>query len=110
MKNKIRIIRLILYVLAFIYLLTSEVKDEYSFIFCPTKKIFNFDCYLCGMTRAFISMFHLNFKTALIYNPLVIIIYPLLIIFSIQDTFIIFKNFIKKENTSSFIEFIFGEK
>lgn len=103
-------IRITLYILAFVYLLISEVKDEYSFIFCPSKKIFNFDCYLCGMTRAFISMFHLNIKTAILYNPLVIILYPMFVFISIQDTITIIKNYIKKENNLSFIEFIFGGK
>ena len=58
------------------------------------------------MTRAFISIFHFNIIESIRYNPLVVIYYPLLVLLSIQDTFTIIKDEIKKEQTSSFIEFL----
>lgn len=106
MKRIYRYSRIIIYIIAFIYLLISEVKEEYSFIFCPSKYLFNIDCYLCGMTRAFILIFHFNIIESIRYNPLVVIYYPLLVLLSIQDTFTIIKDEIKKEQTSSFIEFL----
>lgn len=112
MKNKktvIRIIRIIFYALAVLYLLISQVKSEYSFIICPTKRLFNVDCYLCGMTRAFISMFHLNFKQAIEFNPLVVVFYPLFVLIAIQDAFISVKDIIFKKDSKSFLEFI-GER
>lgn len=101
-----RLIRVVFYLLAFFYLLFSEVKEEYSFIFCPFKSLLDLDCYLCGMTRAFISMFHFNFDEALNLNPLVIIIYPALIFIAIQDTFIILKDYILKKESNTFIEYL----
>lgn len=106
-KKIFRIFRIILYFIAFLYLLVKEPNGEYTFIICPSKSLFNVDCYLCGMTRAFISMFHFKFINALNYNPLVIVIYPLLILLAIQDTFVILKNLINKKESLSFLEFIF---
>lgn len=37
---------------------------------CPFKMIFGTDCPGCGMTRAFISALHLNFKEAFNFHPL----------------------------------------
>ena len=105
-KRIYRYSRVVIYIIAFIYLLISEVKDEYSFIFCPSKYLFSIDCYLCGMTRAFILILHFNIIESIRYNPLVVIYYPLLVLLSIQDTFTIIKDEIKKEQTSSFIEFL----
>ena len=111
MKNKklFRISRIIFDILAFFYLLFSEVKEEYSFIFCPLNRVFSLDCYLCGMTRAFILSFHFKFSEAIKYNPLVIIFYPSLILLAIQDTFITLKCLIKKEENSSFLEFLINK-
>lgn len=108
MKNKelFRIFRVIFYILAFLYLLFSEVKEEYSFIICPSKSLFDVDCYLCGMTRAFISIFHFNFLKAIELNPLVIVFYPLLVLLAIQDTFVIIKNKILKKDEDSYLEFL----
>jgi len=105
-RKILRIFRICLYIIAFIYLLIKEPNANYSFIICPSKSMFNFDCYLCGMTRAFIAMFHLKFMDAINYNPLIVIFYPLLILLAIQDAFIILKDFIMKKETNSFIEFL----
>lgn len=108
MKRKIifRFLRIFFYILSFIYLLISSVKEEYSFIFCPLKGLFNYDCYLCGMTRAFISIFHLNFIKALEYNLLVIVFYPLLVFLALQDTYVIIKELITKKEKDSFVEYL----
>ena len=82
MKNKklFRILRIVFYALCFFYLLLKEPNGESSFIICPTRGLFDFDCYLCGMTRAFILSFHFEFSEAIKYNPLVIIFYPSLVL------------------------------
>ena len=85
MKNKklFRILRIVFYALCFFYLLLKEPNGESSFIICPTRGMFDIDCYLCGMTRAFICAFHCLFLDAINYNPLVIVIYPLFLFASI---------------------------
>ena len=111
MKNQkiFRLLRIVFYILAFFYLLFSEVKEEYTFIFCPSKSLFDIDCYLCGMTRAFILSFHFNFIDAFRLNPLVIIFYPMLILLAIQDTFIIVKDKILKKENTSFLEYLINK-
>ena len=56
-----------------------------------------------------ISMFHLNFKQAIEFNPLVVVFYPLFVLIAIQDTFISVKDIIFKKDSKSFLEFI-GER
>ena len=46
---------------------------------CQWKLITGQDCIGCGITRAIISILKFNFKEAIEYNPLVIIVFPLLI-------------------------------
>ena len=108
MKNKklFRILRIVFYALCFFYLLLKEPNGESSFIICPTRGLFDIDCYLCGMTRAFICSFHFLFLDAINYNPLVIVIYPLFLFLSIQDTFITLKDKILKKESKSFLEYI----
>ena len=37
---------------------------------CIFQYFFNVDCWGCGMTRAILEIFRLNFKNALLLNPL----------------------------------------
>lgn len=43
---------------------------------CLYKLITGKECFNCGMTRAFLSVLHLNFKEAINFNKNVIIIFP----------------------------------
>ena len=90
-KNTFRFIRIVFYFICFIYLLIKEPNGESLFVICPFRNLFDLDCYLCGMTRAFILIFHFNIIESIRYNPLVVIYYPLLVLLSIQDTFTIIK-------------------
>lgn len=42
----------------------------FSVSLCPVKNLFDISCFGCGMTRGFISILNLNFKTAYEYNVL----------------------------------------
>ena len=53
---------------------------------CLFKNIFGLDCYGCGITRAVLSALHLNFKDAINYNIMVVIVLPLLIYIWIRIT------------------------
>ena len=46
---------------------------------CMFKRIAGTNCWNCGMTRAFLSILHLDFETAYQYTPKVIIVFPLTI-------------------------------
>lgn len=108
-KNTFRIIRIFIYAICFFYLLLKEPNGESVFIICPFRNLFELDCYLCGMTRAFICSFHFMFIDAINYNPLVIIIYPLFVFSAIQDTFITLKDKIFKKESNSFLEFVINK-
>ena len=47
---------------------------------CLYKQITGNSCWNCGMTRAFLSILHLNFNDAIRYNWKVVIVFPLTII------------------------------
>lgn len=44
---------------------------------CLIKRITGKECWNCGMTRAFLSIIHLDFKSAYNYNSKAIIVFPL---------------------------------
>ena len=75
-----------------LYVLTIIFKVS----LCPVKALFGISCFGCGMTRGFISILSLDFKTAYKYNVLSIPLFisiALYFIFSLID--IIFnKNYI----------------
>ncbi len=45
---------------------------------CLFKNIFGFDCYGCGITRAIICGVQLNFKSAIEYNQMILLVFPIL--------------------------------
>lgn len=45
---------------------------------CIFRNIFNTDCPGCGMTRAVLSVMHGDLTSALRYNRLVVLVFPLL--------------------------------
>lgn len=47
---------------------------------CLYKAIFGIECWNCGMTRAFLSVLHLDFQTAMEYNRNVIFVFPITVI------------------------------
>lgn len=52
---------------------------------CIYKRIVGKECFNCGMTRAFLSILHLNFDVAIRYNWKVIIVFPYTIIIYIYS-------------------------
>lgn len=52
---------------------------------CIYKRIVGKECFNCGMTRAFLSILHLNFDDAIRYNWKVIIVFPYTIIIYIYS-------------------------
>ncbi len=64
---------------------------------CLSVLIFDTNCYACGLTRAIQHLIHLDFKTALEFNKLSFIVFPLLVISYVQT----FKKIIKKIKNNS---------
>lgn len=76
----------------FLFILTKF----FSVSLCPIKNFFGISCFGCGMTRGFISVLNLDFKTAFEYNVLSIPLFvsiALYFVFSLID-YIFDKNFV----------------
>ena len=69
---------LIVNILLFILLFFMPIETNHSL--CLYKNITGKECFNCGMTRAFLSIIHLNFKQAYAYNWRVVIVFPYTVI------------------------------
>lgn len=72
-KNRI-FICLCINILLLILLYMLPIESKHSL--CIYKNITGKECFNCGMTRAFLSILHLNFKQAVKYNWRVVIVFP----------------------------------
>ena len=66
-------------IILFLILFLIPINDN-SFSICLFKNITGKECFNCGMTRAFLSIVHLDFKQAIGYNKNVVIIFPMTVI------------------------------
>ena len=66
----------IINIVFFLILFLIPINDN-NFSICLFKNITGKECFNCGMTRAFLSIVHLNFKQAIGYNKNVVIIFPM---------------------------------
>lgn len=77
MKLKTKFIFFIIFNLMLMTLLYYiPTNSELVSSICIFKRITGKDCWNCGMTRAFLSIIHLDFKAAYQYNSKVIIVFP----------------------------------
>lgn len=58
--------------------LPADFFDEGQSI-CISVLLADTECYGCGMTRAIQHLIHLDFRIAYAYNPLSLIVFPLLV-------------------------------
>lgn len=63
-----------------LWLLPADFFDNTGIEICPSKAIFNIECFGCGMTRAVMHMHHFEFSDAIFYNYGVVVIYPALVV------------------------------
>lgn len=86
MEMKSQIIKtLILNVILITILLAVPI--EVANDLCLFKKLFGINCWNCGMTRAFLSMLHLDFDSAYKYNNKVFVVFPMTIVIYIYSCF-----------------------
>lgn len=81
-------------IFSFIFIIFLYLFTKLNFQ-CLILKIFKIKCPSCGMTRAFISIFNLDFISAIKYNLLSI---PLFI-FIVYSFYNIIKDILNKKNT-----------
>ncbi len=59
---------------------------------CVFNKITGLKCPGCGITRMFISLMHFDFNSAFQYNPVVLILSPVIFIIILRAIFVYIKN------------------
>lgn len=85
MKGNKRILQIIwlLFLLAVpivLWILPSDYFDNSETITCPSRMFFDFECFGCGMTRAFMHFHHFEFTDAIYYNWGVLWAFPMIFI------------------------------
>lgn len=72
-----------------LFVLPSEYFDQGQSA-CFSVVFFDLECYGCGMTRAVMHLIHFEFFKALEYNKLVILVFPLLLLWWLKLVFFLF--------------------
>lgn len=92
-NNSIKILRALgVTIIPLAILFFPYIKDNSIWTICLYKNITGHNCYGCGLTRAVLSILHLEFSKALMYNKLIIIIFPLLTYIWTKQTIKAWKN------------------
>lgn len=79
LKNKKIILFVIINLILLLVLYNIPIENSMESI-CIFKRLTGRECFNCGMTRAFLSILHLNFEDAINYNWKVIIVFPYTVI------------------------------
>lgn len=66
MKNKILLFIFVIFFALGYILISCHIFGKS----CPFRILFGISCPTCGMTRAFVSLIHLDIKSAFYYHPL----------------------------------------
>lgn len=108
MKNKkmFTIFRLIAYILNIFFILL--IKNELISFKCFWKENYNILCPSCGITRAMVNISKLNIQKAISYNMFfTCVLFPIAMIFMINDIYVILKRTIINKPEKSFVEILF---
>lgn len=80
----------------FLYLLYALIMNILDLESCPIKYLIGLPCPGCGMTRSFICLFHFDFKGALHYNALFILLMLIAIVIILRKYSIFKKMYYSK--------------
>ena len=70
---------IILNLILLIILYCVPIKHQDLESMCFIKRVTGNECVNCGMTRAFLSILHFQFRSAYQYNTRVVIVFPLIV-------------------------------
>jgi len=62
-----------------LWLLPGDFFDYGDTVLCPSRLLFDIECFGCGMTRAIMHAHHFEFDDAVYYNTGSLLVYPGLI-------------------------------
>lgn len=65
---------------------------------CIYKNLFKIECLNCGMTRAFLSILHVEYEMAINYNSRCIFIFPVIVLEYLYSWY----KFIMRKNNNNF--------
>mgnify|MGYP004507798479 FL=1 len=75
--NKIKILRFLeINLIVIILLYNIPINSEILNNICLIKHLIGRECWNCGMTRAFLSILHFDFKAAYQFNHNVVVVFP----------------------------------
>ena|GEM_PF-6991386 len=94
-NRKAVFIRLSLYIIIPLVLLSMDKNSLDDISFCIIYNITGKKCISCGMSRAFFHTLHLDFSTAYEFNNLVVVYFPVFLIIILIDTIKMFKVLLK---------------
>jgi hypothetical protein len=61
-----------------LWILPVDSIDNTGFELCPSKALFNVECFGCGLTRATMYMHHFEWQQAIYHNYGIVLVYPVL--------------------------------
>ncbi len=64
-----------------LFAMPSTFFDNTGVEMCPSKFLFDVECFGCGMTRAVMHMHHFELNEAIYYNYGIAFVYPALVFF-----------------------------
>lgn len=86
-NNKKIVIIFLLNAILFLALWMIPIHKLDNFNLCIFHNLTGKRCWNCGMTHAFLSILHLRFKDAYMYNHNVIIVFPLIVFLYLKYMF-----------------------
>ena len=75
-----------------LWIVPASQFDDTGVIICPSRFLFDIECFGCGMTRAVLHFHHFDFEEAVYHNVFILLIYPLLVVMWLYWMFNILKN------------------
>jgi hypothetical protein len=63
-----------------LWVLPAGFFDSTGMELCPSRYFFDIECFGCGITRAVMHLHHLDWREAVYYNNLVVVVYPALVV------------------------------
>ncbi|MFK7807650.1 MAG: DUF2752 domain-containing protein, partial [Saprospiraceae bacterium] len=80
LKNKRTVVTIwlvaLLLVPIILWILPGDFFDDGEWILCPSRALFDIECFGCGMTRAVQHMHNFQWEDAVYYNKFVLAVYP----------------------------------